>query len=59
MDIDDSFYSQNKNINVKVTSEGCISGYFCSVTGTETEIKVLEKSLDYAFIKKENKRARI
>ena len=27
---DDPLHSQNKNINVKVTDEGRISGYFCS-----------------------------
>ena len=32
IDIDDPSHSQNKNINVKVTSEGQISGYFCSDT---------------------------
>ena len=49
MDIDDPLHSQNKNINVKVTAEGEISGYFCSDTVfnlsnrvlTGTEIKVL------------------
>ena len=58
MDIDDPLHSQKKNINVKVTNEGRISGYFCSHTVfnlshmviTETEIKVLEKVLDYALI---------
>ena len=29
MDKDDPLHSQNKNINVEVTSEGLISGYFC------------------------------
>ena len=60
MGIDDPLHSQNKNINVKVTTEGRISGYFCSDTVfnlshrvlTETEIKVLEKGLDYAPIQK-------
>ena len=58
MGIDDSLHSQNKNINLKVPTEGQISGYFCSDTVfnsshrvvTETEIKVLEKGLDYAPI---------
>ena len=56
MDTDDLLHSQNKNVNVKVTIEGQISGYFCSDTVfnlnhrvlTETEIKLLEKGLDYA-----------
>ena len=60
MDLDDLLHSQNKNINAKVTSECRISGYFCSDTVfnlsqrvlTETEIKVLEKDLDYAPIQK-------
>ena len=60
MGIDDPLHSQNKNINVKVTTEGRISGYFCSDTVfnlshrvlTETEIKVLEKGLDYVPIQK-------
>ena len=58
MDLNDSLYLQNKNISAKVSSEGRISGYFCSDTVfnlshrvlTETEIKVLEKGLDYAPI---------
>ena len=58
MDLEDPLHSQNKNINAKVTSEGGISGYFCSDTVfnlshrvlTETEIKVLEKGLDYVLI---------
>lgn len=53
MDTDDLLYTQNKNINVNVTSEGGISGYFCSDAVfnlshkklTETEIKVFEKGL--------------
>ena len=59
MDLDDPLHLQNKNINAKVTSEGRISGWFCSDTVnlshrvlTETEIKVLEKGLDYAPIQK-------
>ena len=32
MDIDDPLHSQNKNISVKETTEGRISGYFCSDT---------------------------
>ena len=32
MGIDDPLHSHNKNINVKVTTEGGISGYFCSDT---------------------------
>ena len=60
MDIDDPLHPQNKNINFKVTTEGRISGYFCSDTVfnlshrvlTETEIKVLEKGLDYVPIQK-------
>ena len=55
----DPLNSQNKII--KVTSEGRISGYFCSDTVfnwghrilTETEIKVLEKGLDYVPVQKE------
>ena len=58
MDLNDPLYLQNKNISAKVTSEGRISGYFCLDTVfnlshrvlTETEIKVLEKGLDYAPI---------
>ena len=58
MDIDDPLHSQNKNINVKVTTVGRISGYFCSDTVfklshrvlTETEIKVFEQDWDYAPI---------
>ena len=58
--IDDTLHSQSKNNNVKVTSEGRISGYFCSDTIfnlshgvlTKTEIRVLEKGLDYAPIQK-------
>ena len=30
MDIDDPLYSQNKNINVMVTSEGRLLDFFCS-----------------------------
>ena len=30
MDIGDPLHPQNKNVNVKVTTEGRISGYFCS-----------------------------
>ena len=30
MDIGDPLHSQNKNVNVKVTTEDRISGYFCS-----------------------------
>ena len=60
MDIDDPLHSQNKNVNVKVTTEGLISGYFCSDTVfnlshrviTETEIKALDKGLDYVPIQK-------
>ena len=60
MDIDDPLHSQNKNINVKVTTEGRISGYSGSDPVfnlshwvlSETEIKVLEKGLDYAPIQK-------
>lgn len=56
MDKDDPLHSQNKNINVEVTSEGLISGYFCLDTVfnlshrvlTETEIKVLKKGLEYS-----------
>ena len=48
----DPMRSQNKNINIKVTGEGRISGYFCSDTIfnfrhrvlTETEIEVLENT---------------
>ena len=55
----DPLYSQNKYI--KITSEGRISGYFCSDTVfnlshrvlTEAETKVLKKGLDYAPIQKE------
>ena len=58
MDIDDPLHSQNKNINVKVTTVGRISGYFCYYTVfklshrvlTEAEIKVIEQDLDYAPI---------
>ena len=58
MDLEDPLHSQNKNFNAKVTSEGGISGYFFSGTVfnvshrvlTETEIKVLEKGLDYVLI---------
>ena len=58
MDIDDPLHSQKNSININVTNEGRISGYFCSNTLfnlshrvlTETEIKVLEKGLDYAPI---------
>ena len=58
MDIGDPLHSQNKNI--KLTSEGRISGYFCSdavfnlsqMVQTKTEIKVLQKSVDYAPIQK-------
>ena len=58
VDLNDPLYLQNKNISAKVSSEGRISGYFCSDTVfnlshrllTETEIKVLEKGLDYAPI---------
>ena len=58
MDLDDPLHSQNQNINAKVTSESRISGYFCSDTVfnlsdrvlTETEIKVLQKGLDYVPI---------
>ena len=60
MDIDDPLCSQNKNINVKVITEGRLAGYFCSDAVfnlshrvlTETEIKVLEKGLDYVPIQK-------
>ena len=60
MGIDDPLHLQNKNIDVKVTTEGRISGYFCSDTVfnlshkvlTETEIKILEKGLDDAPIQK-------
>ena len=60
MYIDDTLHSQSKNNNVKVTSEGRISGYFCSDiifnlshrVLTKTEIRVLEKGLDYAPIQK-------
>ena len=60
MDIDDPLHSQNKNINVKVTSQGQISGYFCSDTVfslshrvlTGTEIKISEKRLDYVPIQR-------
>ena len=60
MDLNDPLYLQNKNISAKVSSEGRISGYFCSDTVfnlshrvlTETEIKVLEKGLDYVLIQK-------
>ena len=52
---------RNKNIHVKVTNEGRISGYFCSDTVfnlsrrvlTEKEIKVLGKGFDYAPVQKE------
>ena len=52
MDIDDPLHSQNKNINVKGTTECRISGYFCSHTVfnlshrvlTETELKFLRKA---------------
>ena len=58
-DLDDPLHPQSKNINAKVTSEGyCyFSGYFCSYTvfnlnyrvlTKKTDIKVLEKGLDYA-----------
>ena len=58
--IDDPLHSQNKNIDVKVTNEGRISGYFCSDTvfnlsdrvQNEIEIKVLDKGLDYLPIQK-------
>ena len=60
MDIDDPLHLQNKNINVKVTTEGRISGYSGSDPVfnlshwvlSETEITVLEKGLDYAPIQK-------
>ena len=60
MGIDDPLHLQNKNIDVKVTTEVRISGYFCSDTVfnlshkvlTETEIKILEKGLDDAPIQK-------
>ena len=60
MDIDNPLRSQNKNINVNRTSEGRISGYFCSNTFfnlihkvmTETEIKVNETGLDHTLIEK-------
>ena len=53
--LNDSLDSSNK---VSVTSEGMLSGYFCSETVfnlsrkvlTETEIKILEKRLDFAPI---------
>ena len=58
--IDDPLHWQNKNINVKVTSEDRISRYFCSDVVfnlshrllTEAEINVPEKGLDYAPIQK-------
>ena len=60
MNLDNPLHLQNKNINAKVTSESRIFGYFCSDTAfnlshrvlTETEIKVLEKGLDYVLIQK-------
>ena len=66
MDIDDPPHSQNENINVKVTSESHIFGYFCSdivfnlshKVMTETEIKVLEKRFGLCTHLKENKQAR-
>ena len=53
--MNDSLDSSNK---VSITSEGRLSGYFCSETVfnlsrkvlTETEIKILEKGLDFAPI---------
>ena len=59
-DIDDPLHLQNRKSNVKVKSEGRIFGYFCSDTVFNlsqmvlnvTEIKVLEKGLGYAPIKK-------
>ena len=58
MNIYAALHSQNKNINVQVTSEGRISGYFCSGTvfnlsdrvHADTEIKHLENGLDYVPI---------
>ena len=55
--MNDSLNSRNK---VAVTIEGIFPGYFCSDTVfnlskkvlTETEIKILEKGLDYAPIQK-------
>ena len=66
MDIDHPLHSQNKNINVNVTTECRIPGYFCSDTFfnlshrvlTKTEVKVLEKGLDHTPIQKKEKRAR-
>ena len=67
MGIDDSLHSQNKNVDVKVTAEGWISGYFCCSDTvfnlshrllTETEIKVLKERLGLCTYSKENKRAR-
>ena len=63
MDIDDPLHSQNKNINVNVTSESRIFGYFCSDIVfnlshrvlTETEIKVLEKTFGLCTHLKGNK----
>ena len=60
VNIDDPLHSQNKNIDVKVTSEDWMSGYFCwdSVFNltykvlNETEIKVLKEGLVFAPIQK-------
>ena len=62
MGIDDPMHSQNKNVNVKVRTEGRISGYFCSDTVfnlshrvlTETEIKILKERLGLCAYSKEN-----
>ena len=59
--IGNSVCSQNKNITIKVTSEGWISDNFCANIVfnlshdvlTETDIKVFEKGLDYAPIQEE------
>ena len=53
----DTFINQNKNVT---TTDNRLSGYFCSETIfnlsnralTDTEIKVLEKGLDFASIQK-------
>ena len=53
--IPDPLHAQNKYL--KITSEGRISGYFCSDTvfnlSHRTETEVLKKSLDCAPIQKE------
>ena len=61
MGIDEPLHSQKKNINFNVTSEGRISGYFCSDKLShrvlnETKIKVLKNGLHYTSIQKKIKK---